>query len=413
MNKLTDKSKKLIFINSYFYPDYSAGSQMLTDLSFDLVQNGFDVSVIVSNKMYNDVKKFLPNKEKVNGVDVHRVPSLGLQKNSYIGRTLNYMSLELAIIVKLFALIDKRTVVVIMTDPPLINVLLYLIIKFKKAIIVNWLQDLFPEVAVSAGLFTDKSFINRVLKKCRNYVLKKSNKNVVIGCKMLEYIKSLGVDDNKVIKIENWSNGSKIYPIPHSFNKFRGEWGLREDFVVGYSGNLGRAHDVMTIIVTIEKLRFVKNIKFLFIGGGVGLDKIKKYVKDKGLCNVIFKPYQDSNILGLSLNCIDVHWVTLEPKMEGFIVPSKFYGILAAARPIIFIGDENGELGQDIRRIGCGEIVSIGDADKLIGLITLYSERPDILTHLGNLGRKEFNRSYDFPIASQRFQRLFGDCEIL
>ena len=410
---MNDKSKKLIFIHSFFYPDYSAGSQMLTDLSFDLAKNGFDVTVIVSKKLYNDVKKSLPNKEKINDVDVQRVSSLSLKKNSYVGRALNYISLEIAIIIKLFALIDKRTVVVIMTDPPLLNVFLYLIIKFKKAIIVNWLQDLFPEVAVSAGLFREKSYINRALKKCRNLVLRKSDKNVVIGSIMSTYLKDLGVDENKIIRIENWSHGSKIYPIPNSCNEVRGEWGLGDDFVVGYSGNLGRAHDVSTIIVTMEKLQFVKNIKFLFIGGGVGLDKIKKYAQENSLYNVIFKPYQYRKRLGLSLNCADVHWVTLDPKMEGFIVPSKFYGILATARPVIFIGDENGELAQDIRRIGCGESVSIGDADKLTSLITLYSERSDTVAHLGNLGRKEFNRSYDFPIASRRFQKLFNDFEIL
>ena len=105
MNKMNDKSKKLVFIHSFFYPDYSAGSQMLTDLSFDLAQNGFDVTVIASNKMYNDVKNPLPDKENINGVCVHRVSSLILEKNSYIARALNYIYLEIAIIIKLFALI--------------------------------------------------------------------------------------------------------------------------------------------------------------------------------------------------------------------------------------------------------------------------------------------------------------------
>ena len=75
-------------------------------------------------------------------------------------------------------------------------------------------------------------------------------------------------------------------------------------------------------------------------------EKIREKVITYKFQNVIFQPYQKRELLELSLNVPDVHWVTLDPLMEGSIVPSKFYGILAAGKPTIFVGDPNGELAE-------------------------------------------------------------------
>ena len=403
------ENNRIVFVHSFFYPDYSAGSQMLSDLSFYLADEGFDVTIVTSRKMYDGSNKTLLKKEVINDVNIHRVFSSNWNRKSYIGRILNYISLEISIIVKLFNITKKGTIVVFKTDPPLLNIIAYPIIKFKSGLVVNWLQDLFPEVAVSAGLFSKESLINRLLSKFRNLTLKNSNKNIVIGNRMLDYLLNIGIDEKKIIKIENWSDGDEIYSISNSENSMRNEWQLEDQFVVGYSGNLGRAHDISTIITVIDELKFVQNITFLFIGGGVGLEIIKSHVEKNNLNNVIFKPYQDRDLLVKSLNIADVHWVTLDPQMEGFIVPSKFYGILAAAKPVIFIGDKNGELAQDIRRIGCGESVDIGDTNRLVRLIKKYSKSPAYVSKIGNLGREEFNIAYNFSIASDKFKKVFNE----
>jgi colanic acid biosynthesis glycosyl transferase WcaI len=400
---------KIIFTSSYFYPDYSAGSQMLSDLSFYLSKNGFDAAVVTSRRMYDDSGKPLLTHEEFNGVDVHRVWSSRFGRKSYIGRIIDYISLEVSLIIKLFNIIKKGDIVVLMTDPPLLNVISYPLIKFKRGVVVNWLHDLFPEVAVSAGVFAKTSLINRLITKLRNQVIKGADKNVVIGSKMYSYLVDIGVNNEKITKIENWSDGSAIYSIENKDNCIRNDWGLEDKFVVGYSGNLGRAHDISTILTVIEKLKYESNILFLFVGGGVGLNRIKKHTKENKLNNVMFKSYQDRDLLALSLNVADVHWVTLNPKMEGFIVPSKFYGILAAGKPVIFIGDADGEIARDIKRIGCGECIDIGKSDKLESIIKQYSDDPKYVTKMGGLGREEFCKSYDFPVAADKFTKLFNE----
>lgn len=383
---------------------------MLSDLSFYLSQKGFDISVITSAKYYAGAVGVLSSFEEVKGVSVYRVWSSNFDRNRYISRVVNYISLEFSLMIKLFRVTKKDDIVVLMTDPPLFNIVAYPLIRLKGGVVVNWLQDLFPEVAVSADLFTKDSIVNRFFTNLRNKILLGADRNIVIGCKMYDYLSSdVGVNNEKIIKIENWSDRHDIYSIDKKDNHFCMEWGLDEKFVVGYSGNMGRAHDVSTILSVIEKLKSESNILFVFVGGGVGLDKIKMYTKEKKLSNVLFKPYQDRKLLAASLNVADVHLVTLDPKMEGFIVPSKFYGILAASKPVFFIGDSDGELARDINRVGCGENFEIGESDKLTKAIKKYSDNPEHVIDLGKLGRKEFCKSYDFSIAAKKFMKLFND----
>ncbi len=97
---------------------------------------------------------------------------------------------------------------------------------------------------------------------------------------------------------------------------------------------------------------------FLFIGGGAKMESLKAKVAESRLTQVIFLPYQPRDSLEDSLAAADVHLASLIPSLEGMIVPSKFYGILAAGRPLIFIGDPDGELARVIGAAQCGLVVA-------------------------------------------------------
>ncbi len=110
-------------------------------------------------------------------------------------------------------------------------------------------------------------------------------------------------------------------------------------------------------------------IAFLFIGGGVKMDELSALIARRGLKNFHFLPYQPRDQLADSLGAADVHLVSLLPALEGLIVPSKFYGILAARRPVVFVGDPDGELARIIREANCGRIVAAGDSIDLARVI--------------------------------------------
>jgi glycosyltransferase involved in cell wall biosynthesis len=163
---------------------------------------------------------------------------------------------------------------------------------------------------------------------------------------MARRIQEFGVPAARVHVIANWCDDETIRPAAETDNPLREAWHLSGKFVVGHSGNLGRAHDFETLLAAAERLRNESRIVFLMIGGGRHFQELAQAVKARGLENSFrFRPYQERAMLPHSLGVADVHWLSLHPALEGLIVPSKFYAIATAGRPIVMIGDCEGSGG--------------------------------------------------------------------
>jgi len=186
---------------------------------------------------------------------------------------------------------------------------------------------------------------------------------------MAQHLARQGLPAERITIIHNWPPGPDIASIAPGGNGLRVAWGLSDRFVVGYSGNLGRVHEYATILKAADMLRDEQDIRFVFIGGGHLLAALALEANRRGLTNIIVKPYQPRSRLSESLSVPDVHLISLLPTVEGFCVPSKFYGIAAVGRPTIFIGDQRGEIPQLLRDANCGIAVAAGDAVRLVRYI--------------------------------------------
>ena len=169
--------------------------------------------------------------------------------------------------------------------------------------------------------------------------------------------------NGRICVIPNWADREAIRPVAAVDNPLRREWGLEGKFVVCYSGNMGRVHEFDTILGAAERLNGqAAGIGFLFIGGGAQRRMVEDEARGRALANVQFRPYQDRAGLSFSLGVGDVHLVSQRPEVEGYVFPSKLYGILAAGRPVVFIGEAQGEIGALVEREGIGVAVRQGDA---------------------------------------------------
>jgi glycosyltransferase involved in cell wall biosynthesis len=148
---------------------------------------------------------------------------------------------------------------------------------------------------------------------------------------------------------------------------------------------------------------------WLFIGGGALLESLKIEVARCGLTSVHFKPYQPRGLLAQSLSIADVHLVSLRPELEGLIVPSKFYGIAAAGRPTIFVGDRNGEISRILAKTGGGLSVEEGDGHALAEAIVALAADPARCTAMGRAARRSFESEFDRPHALARWQALLHE----
>src|SRR5262249_22410324 len=141
--------------------------------------------------------------------------------------------------------------------------------------------------------------------------------NVVLGTRMRELLRARHIEADRFQTIENWADGAAIQPRPVERSELRAQLGLAGHFVVGYSGNLGRAHEYDTILAAAEALRDDPHVVFLMIGGGAKVQALQREVAARKLTSFRFAPYQPRAALADSMAAADVHWVSLLPELEG------------------------------------------------------------------------------------------------
>lgn len=230
--------------------------------------------------------------------------------------------------------------------------------------------------------------VGRLAAAARNRSLAAAARNVVIGARMAERVQAFGAPEASIVQIPNFCDDVAIRPLAAADNPLRAAWGFGpEDFVVGYSGNLGRAHDIATLLGAAEALKDTPQIRFLFIGGGHLRAELDAEAAKRGLTSIITRPYQPRDQLRLSLCVPDVHWASLLPPLEGLILPSKLYGIAAAGRPLLMVGDPDGDIGRIIRTHGFGAAVPVGAAAAFAARIQAWKAAPEEVLRMGARAR--------------------------
>jgi colanic acid biosynthesis glycosyl transferase WcaI len=352
---------------------------MLSDLAFHLAGRGWTIDVVTSRQRYEDAAATLPPRGSINGVRVRRVWSTRFGRGFLPGRAADYATFYVSAFFALLRRGRRGTTIVALTDPPLISVVAALAAMLTRATLINWTQDLFPDVAEALGM---RGF--RFLRGVRDWSLRRAKVNVALADSMAERL------PNAVV-IHNWADAAlRPVDVPHP------------RFVVAYSGNLGRAHDATTMAAAIDTLRNDDAIEFAITGGGAQTDEIRA----RQLPNVRFSGYAPRERLSESLSAADAHLVTLRPELEGLIVPSKFYGVLAVARPVLFIGAAGGALARIIRENDCGFVIEQGDSDDLVRRVRELANDRERARAMGLRGRRLYEERFAPHIALEAWERL-------
>jgi colanic acid biosynthesis glycosyl transferase WcaI len=405
---------RVIFVNRYFFPDHSATSQILSDLTFHLAAIGHEVHVITSRQRYDDPRAALPESENVNGAQVHRVASSRFGRAALSGRALDYLSFYRSVRRQLDTVARPGDMVIAKTDPPLLSLVLESTARNRGTYLVNWLQDIYPETAAVLGVPLIRGPALALLRGLRNRSLRKTDATVVVGDLMARRIKGFGVPAARVHVIANWCDDETIRPAAGTDNPLREAWHLSGKFVIGHSGNLGRAHDYETVLGAAERLRNEPRIVFLMIGGGKHFEELAKAVKARGLENSFrFRPYQERAMLPHSLDVADAHWLSLHPALEGLIVPSKFYAIAAAGKPMLMIGDSEGEIGRLIRQHRCGTIIAPEDVATLTDTLRRWSGGSEAIIEMGGQARQMLDAQFTRRRALDQWSRLLAELRLV
>jgi glycosyltransferase involved in cell wall biosynthesis len=403
---------RILILNQYFYPDHSATSQLMTDLAEELVEQGLEVTALAGRGRYNGGASLAP-RETYRGVRIERAWATSFGKGSIFGRLCDYLSFYFGAAWKL-AVLPRHDLVMVLTTPPLINLVALIIGRFRGMRVVALVQDVYPDVAVSLGALKERSLLTRLLSRLNYLTLSGADRIIVLGECMRDRIQHLLGEEfsARMDIIHNWADGNELKPLDGELNHFIEEHSLKDKFVVLFSGNMGHVNEFATVLNAAHLLRDRKDILFLFIGEGARAPEIREFSTANRLQNIRMLPYQSRRMLRHSLAAGDVHLVTLVKGLAGLSVPSKTYGIMASGRPILFVGDTSSTAARLVKKYRCGEVLESGESERLAEVIAHWATNREELSAIGSAARRAFEERFDRPQAVDAYMQTFKKCMI-
>ena len=401
---------KVCFFNRSYWPDQAATGQFLTELAEDLVSRyGTEVTVVAGrplNAAHAETGSRLSpvSRERHHGVDIRRANGTRLRPARFAARASNYVSYFAAAAAASFG-VGRQDVVVSLTDPPIVGLAALWTARRTGARFVFLCEDIFPEVATLLEDFRNDA-VNGALDRVNRYLLRNADAIVALGDRMRRrLVEEKGADPARIHVIHNWADCDAITPGPKD-NAFSREHGLADRFVLMHSGNVGLSQNLEVLVEAADRLRSKERLTIAIVGDGSKRAALEAMTAARGLANVRFFPYQPKALLHDSFATADVFLVALKAGIEGFIVPSKVYGILAAGRPYIAATDPSSEPAQIARESGCGLVAPPGDPAALADAIAAMYDDPSMTRDMGARART-VARQYDRRVAVQSYHDLF------
>ena len=351
---------RVVFVNRFYWPDEQATAQLLVDLAEGLAARGWPVTVVTSRNTPAAPDGSAP--EQRHGVTIIRVGRPQRRSRSLAGKAFDYAAFTLALRHRLKRELAPGDWLVALTDPPSLAPLAAAIARRRKARLIHLIKDIHPEVAFAVARSRWLPFLSAPWIRWRDRAWRQAEFCVTIGQDMASLVAEHGVTSARLRVIPDWAPGGEaLAPVPPAQNELRHAWGVADRFVVAYSGNLGRVHILEPVLAAATLLRDERDLMFLFIGDGPLRSALEAVARARKLGNVRFLPPQPRSRLSESLSVGDVHLVTLRAGCERCVYPSKLYGILAVARPVVFVGSPQCALAKSIRQRGAGLVISPGD----------------------------------------------------
>ena len=386
---------RILLLNQFFWPDSSATSQLLTDLSRALADRGHQVTAICSDKGgyastdASDAPK----------VSVYRVKALRFARGT-IGRILSYLTFYLAASWRGLTM-SKQDLVLTLTTPPLLPLLGTLIKTLRGTRHFIWEMDMYPDVAVDLNYFKAGGALDHIIGALADYSRKNADGILALGECMADRLTTRGIPPSKIWIAHNWADGDAITP--------RIRPGNPEQLTLLYSGNIGLAHDFDTILASIEKLQNDRRFLFLFRGSGSRRKQLADFIERTGIESISLGTIVPRSTLSDSLSAGDIGLVTQREVCCGSVVPSKVYGLLAAGRPILFIGPRDATPARIIKDFRCGWQINPGDVESLTLLLQSLALNRNQVVEAGLRARQALLDHFDISHGITRILSILED----
>jgi glycosyltransferase involved in cell wall biosynthesis len=375
--------KKILLVSQVFPPDPAAVARVMGDVGSELATRRNDVVALTSDHGYDDPTVKYPSRSDFDGVKVRRLPFCSFGKQSIAYRLLGGVSFTLQATVRALLLPGLDTVVV-STSPPMASFVGLVVGALRRVRVVYWPMDLNPDQALALGWAREGSRSVRVMEWLNRAILRRADVVIALDHTMAERLERKQPVADKLVVVPPWPEEDDVRDVPPQENPFRASHGLDGKRVIMYSGTLGLANPVSTLLEAAEQFEDQPDLVFLFVGGGAGMSEIRA----RNRPNVRWLPYQPFDQLRYSLSAGDVHVVSLGNAMAGIVHPCKVYGAMARGRPILYLGPPASHVTEMMAEADFGWQVRHGDVAGAVAVIRAILEaEPASLKRLGAHGQ--------------------------
>lgn len=265
----------------------------------------------------------------------------------------------------------------IITNPPF-AIFIPLFLRNNYSLLI---YDIYPDALVQYNILKEKSFIVKFWKTLNSKVFLKANRIFTISEGMSELISSY-VPKNKIEVVPIWTDAEFLKPLPKDENLFLKKLDLSGKFLIQYSGNLGRTHDVEVLVELANEFKDNSNVFFLIIGEGNKKKIIEEKIKEYQLTNCLLLPWQPVEMIPYSLSAPDLGVVTIGSEASNLSVPSKTFNLMSVQVPILAIADKDSELARIILKYSIGNAFSKNQLREMKEYILNLVNNPDKLIKL-------------------------------
>lgn len=390
-----ERKPRLVLLSQYFYPEENTTSWLMSQLGFALADD-FEVVAVAGHLTYHEGsgRDAVPPVLKKDGVEVLRVASTRLNRQSTLGRVVNTATFTLSTMAKLL-LLPRPDVILAVTNPPLLHWIAALVGRLRGIPVVLLIHDQYPEIVAALGKLPADSSVLRLWKILTGWAYRNAATIVSLGRCMTDLLRreySRDVD-GRIVTIPNWDDGDKIRPVAREDNPLLDEWGLRDRFVVLYAGNIGLFHEIKTVVDAAEALRG-SEIEFVFVGDGGQGKWLAEQITTRQLDNVRVLPFRPKEEMPLVLTACDAGLITLKDEATGLCVPSKLYGTLASGKPILCVMNPASETAQAVLDARSGAVVPPGHPDEVAAVLREWAGDRERVRSMGENSRIAFESKY-------------------
>lgn len=407
---MTTKFNILLISDSY-PPEVRSASRLMYEFATGMKNHGHDVTVLATYPQYNlaeNNEAAFRTVEVENGIRVIRIKTLPIHLVGAIRRGIGILSLPLVFTKAAKKWVSGNVDIILVYSPPLpLAVAGHWLARYFNAKSVLNVQDLFPQNAIDLGVMTNPVLI-RFFEMIERYAYAKAD-FITVHSKgnMQSLIEEKRVPPRKINVFHNWVNiNEHVTDDRQQIIAFRDKYGLGDRFVVLFGGVIGPAQGLDVIVEAAEFLKGTRAL-FLILGDGTEKQRLADKVKNRGLDNVLLRPFVEPEEYERLLACVDAGLVTLSKKMKTPVVPGKLVSYMAQKKPVVASLNQESDGINLIREASCGFASMAGDGLQLGKNIQFLMESETLPHKMGNSGYEYVKQHMTKDQVLNQYEALF------